>query len=513
MLALGSGPGRSWRRYSSWDYRGLLTVLCGTTIYLMLFSVFGLSSNRTARLNSQQFFPRKIWQLWKVDALSFESRETTRARSWLQKNPTLQYEVLTDASGLSYVERAFGPLGFNRPDVVEIYSSLNATIIQADLLRYIVMYNEGGIYADVDVTALKSFDHFIPSRFQEQDIDLIIGVETDEPDFRNHPRLGVKSQSFCQWVFVCKPRQKAMLRLIDHIVAWIRALAKEQGTSIGNLELSFDAVLNGTGPSAFTNAILEEMSSASRRSYTWDDFHGMTESKVVARTLVLPSEAFAAGTGHSNSGNHNGQGALVAHHFHASKWPKNHPRYSHPVFGPVESCNWNTECVKLWDTNTAWFETLPLDEQLKMIALKSEEEAQAFRLLDQAGQGGHIQNEQAQFGNQQIQANQPQQQQQQQPPPVPDDIQQPGNQQIPNQPPQGGSQQIQVTNGKGNNGLQRPGNQQAEDDKLAVSNALLGSGEGSQSPKGRPKPDDRTGLGNGKGDKSELEAYFLNDDS
>ena len=286
------------------------------------------------------------------------------------KNPKFRYEVLTDDNTMDYVEEHFGPSGYNRPDIVQTYKTLNAKIIQADLLRYLVMYVEGGVYTDIDVEAIRSIDYFIPKRYDEKSVNMVIGVETDEPAFKDHPLLGSKAQSFCQWTFMCKPRLPVMMRLIDNILLWLQNLSHEQNVPISEIQLDFDEVLSGTGPSAFTNAILAEMSETEGRPITWEEFHDLEESKLLAGVLVLPSEAFAAGTGHSQSGNHGGRQALVKHHFHASSWPSQHPRYRHPIYGEVERCNWDMECVKLWDANTAFFAALPEEEQLKMIAIK-----------------------------------------------------------------------------------------------------------------------------------------------
>jgi mannosyltransferase OCH1-like enzyme len=124
-------------------------------------------------------FPKKIWQTWKIDPLGFEERDLTCARTWTQKNPGHRYEVLTDNNDVYYVETHFGPEGINRSDIVEVYRSLTAKIIKADLLRYLVIYVEGGVYADIDVEALKSIDRFIPERYSAADIDMVIGVEMD----------------------------------------------------------------------------------------------------------------------------------------------------------------------------------------------------------------------------------------------------------------------------------------------------------------------------------------------
>ncbi len=293
-----------------------------------------------------------------------------RARTWTTKNPGHRYEVLTDRNAQGYVEQHFGPSGFNRPDIVHTYQSLNAKIIKSDLLRYLVMYVEGGVYADIDVEAIRPVKHFIPRRFDEREVDMVIGVETDEPHYSTHPILGQKSESFCQWTFMCKPRLPVMMRLIENILKWLYDLSLKQNKPISELELDFDEVISGTGPSAFTRAILAEISRTVGEETTWDSFHDLTEPVLVGGILVLSAEAFAAGTGHSNSGNHGGKGALVKHHFHASSWPTNHPRFKHPIYGEVEKCNWDEECVKLWDANTAFFDALPEQDRLKIIALK-----------------------------------------------------------------------------------------------------------------------------------------------
>lgn len=355
----------------------LILLLSNADSFGSSFNVVKREWSYQSTLPGNAQFPKKIWQTWKVDPLGFEERDLMVARTWTSKNPGYRYEVLTDGNDLYYVETHFGPAGLNRPDIVDTYRSLTAKIVKADLLRYLVMYVEGGVYADIDVEALRPMDRFIPDRYNEKDIDMVIGVEIDQPDLINHPILGQKSQSFCQWTFMCKPGLPVMLRLVDNIVKWLNDVAERQHKPISEIVLDFDEVISGTGPSAFTGAILAEMSTRSGQAVTWDTFHSMAESKIVGGVLVLTVEAFAAGQGHSDSGNHNTRTALVKHHYHASGWPTNHPRYRHPVYGEVEKCNWDIECIKLWDVNTAAFEALPPAEQAKMIAIREVADIQA----------------------------------------------------------------------------------------------------------------------------------------
>lgn len=338
-------------------------------------------------------FPKKIWQTWKVDPLSFEDRDQTRAKSWISKNPGHRYEVLTDYNDHDYVETHFGPKGLNRPDIISTYRSLTAKILKADLLRYLIMYVEGGVYADIDVEALKPIDRFIPDRYDEGDVEMVIGVEIDQPEFDLHPFLGKKSHGFCQWTFMCKPRLPVMMKLIDNVLKSLDDISKRQKVPISQIHLDFDDVLSVTGPTAFTKSLLEDMSERSGHTVNWDPFHSMTESRLVAGILVLTVEAFAAAQGHSDSGSHESKAAMVRHHYHASGWPDTHPRYNHPLYGPVEICNWNIECVNQWDANMAAFEALNAEQQADMIKAKqaadqasreAEEEEQRQKLADEA---------------------------------------------------------------------------------------------------------------------------------
>jgi mannosyltransferase OCH1-like enzyme len=323
--------------------------------------------------------------------LSFDERDLWSAKTWIVRNPGHRYEVLTDDNGMDYVETNFGPEGLNRPDIVHTYRTLTAKIIKADILRYLVMYMEGGVYADIDVESLRPISTFVPDRYNERDLDVVIGVEIDQPEFSNHSILGPKSQSFCQWTLMSKPRVPLWIHLVDNILHWLNEVAEEQKRPISDIQLDFDQVISGTGPSAFTIAVLREMSKRERMEVTWNSFHNLRESKAVGGFLVLPVDAFAAGQGHSDSGNHDSRGALVKHHYHASMWPTQHPRYKHPIVGEVERCNWNADCVRKWDEEKAAFDALSPEEQKKQIALKQAREDQeanaAAAAILQAAQG------------------------------------------------------------------------------------------------------------------------------
>ncbi|RMJ01890.1 hypothetical protein CDV36_015584 [Fusarium kuroshium] len=306
-------------------------------------------------------FPRKIWQTWKHAPPSFAGEELERARTWTEKNPEWRWEVLTDANELEYVEHHFGPNGFNRPDIIGFFRTASIPIIKADLLRYLVMYVEGGLYTDIDVEALKSIPEFIPRTFDDAEIDMVIGIENDEPKFKNHPILGPVARNFCQWTFLCKPQLPFLIKMVENAVARLHDLAKEQSVPISELTLDFNQVIRCTGPEVFTDVILQYMNEQRIQGppITWDNFHRMDEATLVGRILVLPVKAFAAGQTHSRSGTtHEIHTALVKHHYSVSNWTSRHSRYKHPVYGEVEECLFDKACVDLWDRKVKAYEDL-----------------------------------------------------------------------------------------------------------------------------------------------------------
>lgn len=116
--------------------------LCIACVVLLLYRHAVTGGSAESAPSAVGRFPRKIWQSWKVGPLSFDQRDTDRAKTWTVKNPGYRYEVLTDDNALAYVEDHFGPLGLNRPDIVHTYKSLNDEIIKSDLLRYLIMYGK-----------------------------------------------------------------------------------------------------------------------------------------------------------------------------------------------------------------------------------------------------------------------------------------------------------------------------------------------------------------------------------
>lgn len=69
----------------------------------------------------------------------------------------------------------------NEPKIVEAYNSLPNAGMKSDLLRYLILDVEGGVYTDTDTMALKPIDVWVSPGLRDQ-IRLIVGIEFDRRD-------------------------------------------------------------------------------------------------------------------------------------------------------------------------------------------------------------------------------------------------------------------------------------------------------------------------------------------
>ena len=92
-------------------------------------------------------FPRKIWQTSRTGPAGLEADDRKAIQSWVKINQKHRYEIVTQHSAESYVRDKFP----HRPDIAETFVDLQDPILRADLIRYLVLLGDGGVYSDLDV--------------------------------------------------------------------------------------------------------------------------------------------------------------------------------------------------------------------------------------------------------------------------------------------------------------------------------------------------------------------------
>lgn len=165
--------------------------------------------------------PRVIWQT--VPSHDAPYGAVQAAKTWPALNPTWDRVVLDDSDVDAFVSRFY-----NGTDAARFHS-LRLGVMKADLFRYMVVYQHGGVYADADTECNLPVEDWPGGG---ADCDLILAPETDD--------------HFCQWGFAARPRHPLFGRVVRTVLNKI---------VVGVDYRREHVVHETTGPAIFTDVI------------------------------------------------------------------------------------------------------------------------------------------------------------------------------------------------------------------------------------------------------------------
>jgi alpha 1,6-mannosyltransferase len=226
--------------------------------------------------------PKIIWYKLGPHGLSEDTRRWTD--SCIHSNPEYDAHFMTDGSSDDYVRKHFA----SRPDIVENYLALPVPIFKADFLRYLLLWNEGGIWSDLDVSCENiPIDEWIPAEYKD-DASLVVGWEFDQ----GWP--GSYVRQFASWTIMAKPRSPHMMQVIDDILQELQKKTAERNISAANatLEVMGD-VVDFTGPRRLTRSIYTSLGNMLNRSIGAGDMQELLQPKLIGDILVMPGRSFA----------------------------------------------------------------------------------------------------------------------------------------------------------------------------------------------------------------------------
>lgn len=251
--------------------------------------------------------PEIIWN--KAGAHGVSEEVEAWISSCTSRNPTYHHVILNDESADEYVRRKYS----DRPDVLEIYLSLTIPILKADLLRYLLLYSEGGVYNDLDVECLDvSMDSWIPAEYQKE-TNLAVGLEFDWA-WENDNFLHCQ---FASWTLMSKPGSRHILQVIEDILVDVRRVAKEYSVTIDQITLDMVGhVVDITGPKRLTRGIVKSLEHILRKTIDDRDLAGLKAPKLIGDVLILPGVAFAE----MQSNYPKDEGPAFVRHHYAGTW-------------------------------------------------------------------------------------------------------------------------------------------------------------------------------------------------
>lgn len=119
--------------------------------------------------------------------------------------------------------------------------------VLADIFRYLILYLEGGIYADMDCEPLRPIESlFDNSSVTNGNPDVILSYE-----FHSLWTPSYIPEQICNWFIIAKPGNYLFKRMLENCFANLDALV-----SLNKGEFSYEhTILNTTGPAAFTRVV------------------------------------------------------------------------------------------------------------------------------------------------------------------------------------------------------------------------------------------------------------------
>ena len=163
--------------------------------------------------------PFKIHFTWKNNDIP--PKFVNIINKWRELHPNYEIHYYTDDDIDKYIDKF--------PQFKTSFNNMLVKIEQVDFFRYLILYNEGGVYSDLDVLPLKKIDDFVILN------KIIIATEPIEHAKRNNIDI-----MYCNALMISPPKQIFWLKLCEYIT--------------DNYEFSKGPVKN-TGPIALTNFI------------------------------------------------------------------------------------------------------------------------------------------------------------------------------------------------------------------------------------------------------------------
>lgn len=182
-------------------------------------------------------------------------------------------------------------------------------IIKADLLRYLILYEFGGVWNDLDVSCEAPIKEWVPEQYKDK-ANIVVGMEFD---------IDIWIRQFASWTIMAKQKSPHMLAAVEDCLEGLVAKAKERNVGgIQDLKLDMlDDIVEVSGPRRLTRGILKSLSNKLNETVGNDEIANVKEPRLLGDVLVLPDYAFADTMNQQHGDKKPGQ-KLVAHHYSGS---------------------------------------------------------------------------------------------------------------------------------------------------------------------------------------------------
>ena len=109
-------------------------------------------AQRVAQRINETFIPRRLHQTYLDTNIPNNYHE--HIKSWIENHPDWEYYFWTDRDGERLIRERY-------PQYAAMFASYQHPLMKSDAIRYFVLHQFGGVYADMDVRSLKPIEPFL----------------------------------------------------------------------------------------------------------------------------------------------------------------------------------------------------------------------------------------------------------------------------------------------------------------------------------------------------------------
>lgn len=180
-------------------------------------------------------FPKIIHQIWLQGKNNIPSKHEKNIQSIQTFNPDYEHIIWDEISILQIIH--------TNEVWTKTYYGLKYLHQKVDYARYVILWLMGGLYVDIDVKAIKSFDDLLE---RHKKYDLIVScININE----------INSMMQCQHkrclnngVIIAKPNVEVIKKIIEYV---------DENTTCSDITPKVLCINTTTGPLAFTQVIME----------------------------------------------------------------------------------------------------------------------------------------------------------------------------------------------------------------------------------------------------------------
>lgn len=213
-----------------WYYRKLTpkrAVSICSVIAIMMYSLLYVVGHHfhvnPIRMTRKLTIPMEIHQMWRTELIPAEYHELIK--SWMKNDPNLTYWIWTETEIWTLVENSF-------PEHITLFNSYTNYLQKLDMAKYMILYEYGGIYADMDVESLQPMGSLLKSR------TCVFGE-----DHKGHARLtGEKKMLLGNAVMACSKKHPFLLQVIRNLVDNYLNSHGSRSHSTGSIMLTTEAL-------------------------------------------------------------------------------------------------------------------------------------------------------------------------------------------------------------------------------------------------------------------------------